>query len=144
MTSNRNVQSVMGIVQQMRDLGITGGTGAPKQPLPSGPNPPSGGDSGRNLPRRVGILGTKVDTLADDISGIRSTLVRMEELLKHSAIKADIARVEEKLALLATKERLARVEERVSRMPTNAQMYVAGGATLAAVMGFMAKGFGWL
>ena len=138
------IQSVMGIVQQMRDLGITGGAGAPKQPPPSSPNPPSGGDSGGDLPRRVGILETKVDKLADDISGIRSTLVRMEELLKHSAMKADIARVEEKLVPLATKDSLARVEERVSHMPTNAQMYVAGGAALAAVMGVMAKGFGWL
>lgn len=138
------IQSVMGIVQQMRDLGISGGNGAPKQPPPSNPNPPGGGDSGGDLPRRVGILESKVDKLAEDVSGIKSTLVRMEELLKHSAMKADIARVEEKLASLATKESLARVDERVSHMPTNAQMYVAGGAALAAVMGVMAKGFGWL
>ncbi|GDY37683.1 hypothetical protein [Acidovorax sp. NB1] len=137
------IQSVMGIVQQMRDLGITGGAD-PKQPPPRNPTPAGGGDSGSDLPRRVGILETKVDKIADDISGIKSTLVRMEELLKHSAMKADIARVEEKLVPLATKESLARVEERVSHMPTNAQMYVAGGAALAAVMGVMAKGFGWL
>lgn len=123
---------------------LTGGAGVPKQPTPSSQDPPSGGDFGGDLPRRVGILETKADKLVDDISGIKSTLVRMEELLKHSAMKANIARVEEKLAPLATKESLARVEERVSHMPTNAQMYVAGGPALAAVMGVMAKGFGLL
>lgn len=82
--------------------------------------------------------------MGEDITAIRTTLVRMEELLKHSAMKADIAKVEEKFAPLASKESLARVEERISHMPTNAQMYVAGGAALALVLGVMSKGFGWL
>lgn len=127
------IQSVMGIVQQMRDLGITGGD--PKQPPPRNPASAGGGDSGGDLPRRVGILETKVDKLADDISGIKSTLVRMEQLLKHSAMKADIARLD---------GRIDQVNERLTHIPTKAQMYVAGGTALAAVLGVMAKGFGWL
>lgn len=118
------------------------------QPSPPAPPPPpstSGGDGqGGDLPRRVDRLEAKVEKMGEDLTAIRTTLVRMEELLKHSAMKADIARVEEKLSPLATKESLARVEERVSHMPTNAQMYVAGGAAFATLLGVISKGFGWL
>lgn len=124
---------------------------APPTIPPAPPTGPIGGGGDGDIPRRVERLENKMEKMAGDLSSINGTLARMEEFLKHAAMKPDIARVEEKLAPLATKEGvaglkgdLAKVEERVSHMPTKAQMYVAGGTALAAVLGVISKGFGWL
>ncbi|WP_280191204.1 hypothetical protein [Delftia sp. PS-11] len=112
-----------------RDIAPHRFDGAPPQP-PS-PPPPDGrgeGGGGQDIPRRVQKLEDKMDSVAGDIAAIKNTLVRLEEFLKHAAMKSDVAKVEERLA----------------HTPTKAEMYIAGGAAAAAVIGLMAKGFGWL
>ena len=126
---------------------------------PGPPGPPiagggSGGDGGGDLPRRVDRLEQKMDKVAGDLASITGTLVRMEELLKHSAMKSDIARLEERSTHLASKKDLetalsplrddiSKLKERLGHMPTKVEMYVAGGGAVAAVLAVVAKGVKW-
>src|SRR2546427_54189 len=115
------------IAALVREIAPRASSGGPPPPPPAlGAQPSSGG--GSDLPRRVQKLEDKMDSVAGDIAAIKNTLTRMEEFLKHSAMKPDIAKL----------------EERLTHTPTKAEMYIAGGAAIAAIMGLMAKGFGWL
>lgn len=105
---------------------------------PSQPPSSSGGDAG-DLPRRVGRLEEKTDKMTEDLGAIQVQLGRVEERQMHAATKADL---NEGLAPIKTS--ISQMTERLTHMPTNAKMYVAGGAALATVLGVMAKGFGWL
>uniref|UniRef100_UPI0028A9F501 hypothetical protein n=1 Tax=Delftia acidovorans TaxID=80866 RepID=UPI0028A9F501 len=118
------MNDIAALAQEMAPRAAAGG--APPLPPTNGAQPSDGG--GSDLPRRVQKLEDKMDSVAGDIAFIKNTLTRIEEFLKHSAMKPDIAKVEERLA----------------HTPTKAEMYIAGGAAVAAVIGLMAKGFGWL
>lgn len=125
---------------------------------PSPPIPPTqggaGGDPGGDLPRRVGALESKMDKVTDDISNIKATLMRVEEMLKHSAMKSDITRLEERSTHAATRRDLenivaplrendSKLSERLGHMPTKAEMYLAGGGAIAGLFAIVAKGFKW-
>lgn len=118
------MNDIAALVREIAPRASSGG--APPPPPILGAQPSDGGGSG--LPRRVQKLEDKMDSVAGDIAVIKNTLTRMEEFLKHSAMKTDIAKVEERLA----------------HTPTKAEMYIAGGTVAVAVIGLMAKGFGWL
>lgn len=109
----------------------------PPPPAPPAPPPPGGGggDTGGDLPRRVDRLEGKVDKMADDIGEIKVSLGRVNERLDHMATTTDIARLD---------GRFDQLVERLKHMPHRAEMYLAGGAALAMLLGVMAKGFGWL
>lgn len=99
----------------------------PPSPPATPPQGGGGGDSGSDIPRRVGVLESKMDKVTEDLSSIKATLGRIEETLKHSAMKSDVARI----------------DERLSHMPTKVEMYVAGGTAFAGLFAVISKAFKW-
>lgn len=116
-------------IRELRPSRTGSGTPPPAPP----PSPGGGGEDG--TPRRLDRLENKVDKMDETVGEIAVALGRIEQRLEQCADTTAVARVEGEIGKLV---------ERLLHVPMRAEMYLAAGVALAALLGVMAKGFGWL